>query len=113
MFRLFSIIVCVAAPALCTVACEKKSEPVKPAAPAKSEGETKPQITQAQRDAYPLKTCVVTGEKIGGHGDPYEILYKGQLVRFCCDGCLEDFNKEPEKYMAKIAAAAKAQTPAK
>jgi hypothetical protein len=29
------------------------------------------------------------------------------LVMFCCDGCEEDFMKEPAKYLAKLAVAAK------
>lgn len=28
--------------------------------------------------------------------------YKGKKVYFCCPGCEEQFNKEPEKYIAKL-----------
>jgi len=28
--------------------------------------------------------------------------YKGKRVYFCCTGCVEEFNKNPEKYMDKM-----------
>ncbi|MCE5335115.1 MAG: YHS domain-containing protein [Desulfobacteraceae bacterium] len=30
--------------------------------------------------------------------------YKGQRVYFCCTGCVENFNKDPEKYLGKMKA---------
>ena len=57
------------------------------------------------KDAYPLTTCIVTGEKLGEMGKPYVHTYEGQEVKFCCKGCLKDFNKDPKKYIAKLAAA--------
>ncbi|EEF61623.1 hypothetical protein [Pedosphaera parvula] len=67
----------------------------------------------AKKDSksYPLKTCVVSDEKLGGDmGDPYIFTYKdknnkndpGREVRLCCKSCLKDFNKEPAKYLKKI-----------
>lgn len=57
---------------------------------------------------YPLKTCVVSDEKLGGDmGDPYVFTYKNREVKLCCKGCLKDFNKEPEKYVKKMEAAEK------
>ena len=62
-------------------------------------------------NAYPLKTCVVSGDKLGGDmGAPYIFIYKdpnikddpGREVRLCCDGCLDDFKKDPAKYLKKI-----------
>ena len=57
---------------------------------------------------YPLKTCVVTGEKLGDMGDPYVYKYQGREIKFCCKGCLKDFNKEPAKYVKKLEEAEKA-----
>ncbi len=55
---------------------------------------------------YPLDTCAVTGEKLGGDmGKPFVFEYKGQEVKLCCKSCLKDFNKEPAKYVKKIEAA--------
>ena len=51
---------------------------------------------------YTLKTCVVSGDKLGEMGDPYVYEYKGREIKFCCKGCLKDFNKEPDKYIKKI-----------
>ncbi len=64
---------------------------------------------EAQKDTYPLTTCVVSGEKLGEMGEPYVLLHEGREVRFCCKGCKKDFLKEPAKYLKKIddAAAAK------
>jgi YHS domain-containing protein len=59
--------------------------------------------------AYPLDTCVVSGEKLGSMGDAYVLEHKGQQVQLCCKSCLKKFNKDPDAYVAKIAAAAKAK----
>lgn len=68
------------------------------------------------RAAYPLTTCVVSGDKLGGDmGDAIDHVYKQEgkpdrLVRFCCKDCIADFKKDPAKYLAKIdEAAAKAK----
>ena len=51
---------------------------------------------------YPLKTCVVSGEKLGEMGDTYVYKYKDREIKFCCKDCLKDFNKNPAKYIRKI-----------
>jgi YHS domain-containing protein len=53
-------------------------------------------------DKYPLTTCVVTGEKLGSHGDPHVINHEGTTVKFCCPPCEDDFKKEPAKFLAKL-----------
>jgi YHS domain-containing protein len=72
--------------------------------------------TNAPVKPYPLKTCVVSGDKIGAMGDPIVIVYKGQEVKFCCPDCKPTFLKNPDKYMKKIqdaeTAAAKTAPPA-
>ena len=65
---------------------------------------------------YPLKTCIVSGEKLDGDmGKPYVFVEKGQEIKLCCKSCLKDYQKEPAKYLKKIAAAQKGEkkTPAK
>ena len=52
--------------------------------------------------SYPLTTCVVSGEKLDSMGDPYVFTDDRMVVRLCCESCLDDFNKEPAKYMAKL-----------
>jgi YHS domain-containing protein len=56
---------------------------------------------------YPLKTCVVSGEKLGEMGDPFVFIYKGQEVKMCCKNCKKDFDKDPAKYIKKIKEAEK------
>jgi YHS domain-containing protein len=51
---------------------------------------------------YTLKTCIISGDKLGEMGDPFVYAYKGREIKFCCKGCLKDFNKEPDKYIKKI-----------
>lgn len=67
---------------------------------------------EAARKAYPLDTCLTSDEELGSMGKSPEYIYRvaGQpdrLVIFCCDGCDQDFLKEPAKYLAKLDAAAK------
>jgi YHS domain-containing protein len=58
---------------------------------------------------YSLQTCIVSGEKLGGEmGQPYAFTYEGQEIKLCCKSCLKDFNKEPAKYLKKLAQAEKA-----
>ena len=71
------------------------------------------------KDAYPLTTCVVSGDKLGGEmGAPVKFDYNGREIRFCCPMCVAEFKKDPAKYLkllddaaAKNAAAAAAAKP--
>jgi YHS domain-containing protein len=55
-----------------------------------------------------LKTCPVSGDKLGGDmGKPYVFAYQGQEVKLCCSMCKADFDKDPAKYLKKIRAADK------
>ena len=54
---------------------------------------------------YTLTTCPVSGDKLGGMGETIDTLYQGQLIRFCCKGCVKSFNKNPDKYLKVIEAA--------
>ena len=59
---------------------------------------------------YPLTTCVVSGEKLGGAmGKPAELVVGNRLVRFCCAGCIPTFKKDPAKYLKLLDAAAAAK----
>lgn len=52
--------------------------------------------------AYPIDTCVVSGEKLGSMGEPVVLEHEGTTVKFCCKGCIDDFNAEPAKFIAKL-----------
>lgn len=54
-------------------------------------------VVAAQKDDYPLATCVVTGEALGSHGDIVEFVHANRLFRFCCPGCIAAFRKDPVK----------------
>jgi len=57
---------------------------------------------------YPLKTCVVSDEKLGGDmGEPYVFTHEGREIKLCCKSCLKDFKKDTAKYIKKIEAAEK------
>lgn len=58
---------------------------------------------------YPLEKCVVSDEKLGGHGEPHVFKHEGREVKLCCKGCLKDFKKDSAKYIKKIEEAEKAK----
>ena len=63
------------------------------------------EVIKAQKGAYPLSTCVVSGEPLGA--DAIDYVYEGKLVRFCCKKCVKEFQASPEKYLVKLQAAGK------
>ncbi len=70
-----------------------------------------PVHTTAGPGVYPLDVCVVSGEKLGGMGVPYDYYYEEggkppRLVRFCCKMCVAKFLKNPTTYLRKIDEAA-------
>jgi len=83
----FALIIFLMAGVFLLTGCKKKSEP----APAV----TKKVVTQTIEQ----KTCPVMEGPINK-----EIYteYKGKKVYFCCPGCKEQFEKEPEKYLGKL-----------
>ncbi len=55
---------------------------------------------------YPLDTCIVSGEELGGDmGDVIAYEVGGQEIQLCCEGCVDEFKESPEKFLAKIKAA--------
>ena len=63
------------------------------------------EIVRTQLPSYPLQTCVVSGEKLGGMGDPINYVHLNRLVRFCCPSCKDEFLKDPQAHLKKIDAA--------
>ena len=72
------------------------------AADAPKRGPTTKPSTPATAPAKPVnKTCPVEGKE--HEIDPKVTrLYKGKLIGFCCNDCLETFDKDPEKYMKRL-----------
>lgn len=54
---------------------------------------------------YPLKTCLVCDMALGDMGKPYAFVYKGQEIKVCDKSEKADFEKNPDKYMKKLAEA--------
>ncbi len=53
-----------------------------------------------QKNEYPLNTCIVSGDRLGGEmGDPVIFKYKDREIRLCCSDCVNDFKKDPDKYL--------------
>jgi YHS domain-containing protein len=61
---------------------------------------TQPAATQPTADSTPVNTkCPVSGEDVDLS---HTIVYKGKTIAFCCPDCEKAFNKDPEKYVAKM-----------
>ncbi len=58
---------------------------------------------EAAAKPYPLDYCLVSGDKLGEMGKPIVIVYRGQEIKFCCKDCPPKFDKDPDKYMKKLA----------
>jgi len=119
---LFAAGTLLAVPVALAAAGHKPADPAK-AAPADKPGKLSPlsekdaEWAAAARKDYPLKTCLTSDEALGSMGESPEYIYRvegkpDQLVVFCCDGCNEDFLKDPAPYLAKLAAAKDAQAKA-
>jgi len=71
--------------------------------PAKAVAKLDQAVIAKQGPAYPVATCVVSGEKLGGDmGPPVDVVVGNRLVRFCCKECQKDFRKDPLKYLGKL-----------
>ena len=67
--------------------------------------------TSTKGDDYPLKTCLVSDEDLESMGGAFVHKHEGVTVKFCCEGCVEDFQKDPKKFLAKLEAAKKGELP--
>lgn len=49
------------------------------------------------------KICPVSKEKVGQGGmEPVTYEYEGKIYNFCCEMCIDEFKKDPEKYIKKV-----------
>ena len=51
---------------------------------------------------YPLSKCIVTDDAFD-HENPVVFVYQGQEIKLCCKDCRKDFDKDPAKYLTKLA----------
>ena|SRR5436190_3210745 len=68
-------------------------------------GSAADQINEKKPRPYVLKTCIVSGEKLGEMGKPVVYVHEGREIQFCCKDCTKEFKKNPAKYVKKIEAA--------
>lgn len=59
-------------------------------------------ISFADVKPYPLNVCIVSDQNLGSMGDAIEYEYKGQMIKFCCVGCVAMFKADPDKYLNKL-----------
>jgi hypothetical protein len=52
---------------------------------------------------YPLKKCIVSDDAFD-HGKPVVFVHEGQEIKLCCEDCRKDFDKDPAKFLGKLAA---------
>ena len=86
MKKLFILLGIVASVLLLASCGKSEAPPAKPAAAA----------------PYPIDTCVVSDKKLGSMGEPVVIEHEGTTVKFCCEACIDEFNEEPAKFVAKL-----------
>ena len=60
-----------------------------------------PETTTNESENVGNKICPVSGERIDEKlKATYE--YEGKIYNFCCASCIEEFKKDPEKYIKKV-----------
>jgi hypothetical protein len=64
-------------------------------------------IVKQQGEAYPLDTCVISGEPLTEMGEPVNVVTGNRLVKVCCQSCVRKVNADPSKVLAKLDAAVK------
>jgi len=65
-------------------------------------GEKKNDAETSGSKPYPLKTCLVSGEKLSSMGEDYVFVHEGQQIKMCCKKCLKKFTANPTKYLAML-----------
>jgi hypothetical protein len=51
---------------------------------------------------YPLDVCVITGSPLDSMGGPVRYAHDGQEILFCCDGCIPEYESDPDAYLNQL-----------
>ena len=51
---------------------------------------------------YPLETCLVSGERLGSHGEPVAKTIDGREMRVCCAPCFEPLEADSEQFLSEL-----------
>jgi hypothetical protein len=71
-------------------------------------GELNKAVVAEQGKDYPLKTCPVSKDELGGEmGKPVDVVLAGRLIKLCCKNCKKDLEADPAKFIAVVDAARK------
>ena len=54
--------------------------------------------------------CPVSGEKVGQGMEPVTYEYEGKIYNFCCPMCIDEFKKDPQKYIKIVEEELKTET---
>ena len=60
-------------------------------------------IIEKEKAAYPLDTCIMSGEKLGDKS--VDAVINNRYVKFCCADCVDSFKKDVAANMKKLDAA--------
>jgi hypothetical protein len=63
-------------------------------------------VIAQQLPTYPLGTCPVSGEKLGGMGEPTQVVLDGTLVQLCCPKCVKKATADSAAMAQKVRDAA-------
>jgi len=89
--------------ALALASCASKAPSTAEATPAGKKAVSKKVAkNEPKPKAYPLKTCLVTGDGLDDMDERVSTVYMGQTFEFCCKPCLKKFNKNPEKFLKEL-----------
>ncbi|MBP7216905.1 MAG: YHS domain-containing protein [Candidatus Omnitrophica bacterium] len=94
--------------AVCAAKYEKASESQEPAQTYTEQniepvGEAKEEKDDTEAFNVGNKICPVSGEKVGQAGmEPVTFEYEGKIFNFCCAACIDEFKKDPSKYIQKV-----------
>jgi len=95
MNAMSSVLACLACAAAVSLIAARPADP-----PAKSDKATSK--AEVMGDPYLLDVCIVSGEKLGSMGKPVVKEIDGREVRFCCNSCVKEFEKDKAKFTKKL-----------
>jgi YHS domain-containing protein len=97
--------------AACFWGCGAEKQPAVPASQATSEATADDEIAKAlaqlenpaDRDAAKQQAiCPVSDHALGSMGAPIKVAHDGKEAFLCCEGCKEEFDKDPATFLAKV-----------
>jgi hypothetical protein len=102
-----SLLACLPSFALFAAGCSQEPASTAPAQPAASSNDAPGALSAAdQALADKQKVCPVTDGELGSMGTPIKVMVKDRPVFICCDHCKEPLLADPDKFLAKLDAAA-------